>query len=323
MPEQPRPRPPVTVRDPSRGTVAAQLDEPPTGTSPPRRRAVAGALLLLVALVAGAFELRDRRAAQVQERRDAGQVLLHADAEGASARHEPRKGTSDMGFAVRLRNDGRREVTVVEGQLAGFTLRSEVALAAGAEARLLLRRTVPCPPSPLAVEDRAGVLALTVRTQGGLRQVDVPLTFPVTDEMLAQGCGYGPAAKQVALSLADAALDRGALRLVLDVRTSSLRPVQVQAVLVGRGLRAAGLGIDPLDLPVPEPGSSERTRLDVRLGVSDCADARETAAAGQSTVTLAMTDEVLNVFAKTVAYDPSLLRSLVASSCPGEGSRAS
>ena len=317
MHEQSRP-PPVTIRDPSRGTVAAQVEEQPAPSTPaPPRRAVAAALLLLVAVVAGALEVRERRAGDAQERRSAGQVLLHADAEGASARHEPHKGTSDMAFGVRVRNAGPHEVTVVEGELAGFTLPSEVALAAGAEARLLLRRTVPCPPPPLAVADRAGVLALDVRTRDGLRRIDLPLTFPVTDEVLAQGCGFGPSEQQVSVGLAGTALDPGALRLGLDVRTSSLRPVQVQAVLVGRGLRAAALGTEPLDLPVPEPGSSTRTRLDVRLTVDDCADARETVTAGRSFVTLAMTDEVLNVFAEQVRYDPSLLRSLVTSSCPG------
>ena len=318
--EQPRAAPPVTIHDPSGATVAAlPVDEP----SRPPRRAAGAVLLLLVALVAVALEVRERRATDAQDRRAAGQVLVHADAEGTSARHEPRKGTSDMAVSVRLGNDGPRPISVVGAELAGFTLRSELTLAPGAEARMLLRRTVACPPPPLAVEDRAGVLALQVRTQGGTRQVDVPLTFPVTDEVLAQGCGFGPSARRVSVQLVRPALDGDALRLPLAVRTSSLRPVQVQAVLVGPGLRATGLGADPLDLPVPEPGEVTSTPLDVRVSVEDCATAQRTLASGRSSVTLAMTDEVLNVFAEQVDYDPSLLRSLVRSSCSGGATRAS
>jgi len=272
---------------------------------------------VLVALVAAGLEVRERRAAGQQDRRLAAQVRLHAAAEGSSARHEPRKGTSDMAFTVRLRNDGPREVTVVDADLAGFTLPSELTLPAGGQARLLLRRTVSCPPQPLAVEDRAGALDLRVRTAGGVRRTEVPLTFPITDELLAQGCGFGPTDRQVSVRLVRAALDGRALRLEVSVRTSSQRPVQVQAVLVEAGLHSSALGPDPLDLPVPRPGSSTRTPLVVRATVADCATARTSLATGrQPAVTLAMTDEVLNVLAESVHYDRSLLRSLVASSCP-------
>lgn len=318
MGEQRLPAPPVTIRDPSRGPLAAQVDDAsPLPRSAPPRGAVTLALLLLLAAVVGGSAVRDRLSAADEDAAAAAQVLLHAEAEGTSARHEPHKGTSDMAFGVRLRNDGERDVTVVDGELAGFTLRSELRLPAGAEARLLLRRTVSCPPRLLAVEDRAGVLALQVRTDGGVRRAEVPLVFPVTDELLAQGCGFGPAERQVSVRLVRAALEGPALQLLLEVRTTSLRPVQVQAVLVGPGLRSTALGTEPLDLPVPEPGSSTRTRLDVRATVSDCAAARSALATSGGVVTLAMTDEVLNVFAESADYDPSLLRALVASACPG------
>lgn len=325
MVQGPRSAPPVTIRDPSRPYGAAQVlqdgEEPPSRADSTRHRRLvpAAVLLLVVALIAGGVVGHRRNLAALEERRLAGIVALSAEHAGSRTRYYPASETSHVEIGVRLLNEGPREVAVVGAEVAGLALRSPVRLGPGAQTRLLLQGTVRCPTRIL---DPRTTLELQVRTQAGFRRSDVPLTAPL-DEVLAEGCGFGAAAQRVSLGLVSATRVGSSLRLVLDVTTRSARAVQVQAVFLARGLEATALGTSPLHLPAPPPGSAAARTLEVGVTVADCAAAAEAVASRPASVTLALTDAELKVFARSVAYESSLLRSLVDDSCPGEGSRAS
>lgn len=320
---EPRPPPPVTIRDPARPTRQAEvLEAGPEGPAGPgtwsrSQTLVAVALLAAAALLVAGLQVRERRAATAaQERRVAGQVLLQAEASGSISRFDAPSDTGDLRLRVRLRNDGPREVTVLAGDLAGFPVQDELSLRPGAEGTVRLRGTVNC-PTRLRDAREAGTLVLQVRTSAGLRRTDVALDPPFREDVLSEACGYGRVARQVTVDLVSATRQARALRLVLEVRSTSARPVQVQAVVLGPGLGATGLGTGPLGLPVPKDGSSGAVTLEVSASVTDCRAAARWTASRRPSATVALTDAQLVVFTASVDYEPSLVRELVRDVCPG------
>ena len=318
--DQQRSPPPVTIRNPAEPHGAAELLD--TGREHPSRaggfrlpRSSVGPALVVLALVAAAVTLPDRWKPPGPESN--GEVAVSAEVAGTRSSYDPTSATAGITLAVRLRNDGPRDVTVFTGELAGFhQQQDDLVLPAGGHGRLLLSGTVSCPSRALAAGASEGRLVLQVRAPAGSQRIEVPIAPPLTGPVLSEACGFGAAAQRVSVDVASAAREGASLHLTLVVRSRSLHPVQAQAVAMAPGLTVSALGRAALDLPVPERGSSSEARVDVRATVTDCVVAVRSVKAGRSSVTVALTDAQLQVFARSARYEPSLLRSLVEDACP-------
>lgn len=332
MVDDPRPAPPVTIRDPSRPYGAAELLDAGPDRAPrpspvtPRRLALAGAVVLAGGLVAGSAELRERRAASEQERRLASAVELVAEPQGSSASFDALSRTSVVELDVLVRNDGPREVTVLTGRVADFTTSDDRRIRPGSARPLLLRGVVACPdepPPPQASRpaDDASTLVLDVRTGAGVRAVDVPLPGSLTEGLLLDVCGFRTLGQDtsvaVSAELLSASADDGVLRVVVALSTlvppgpDPALPSRLTGAALGPGLTAqvpAGLVVLPAD------GSP--VTVEVVGVISDCVAATRSLREPPSGLAVEVSGEAGDVVQAAVDYDPSLLRSFVAATCP-------
>jgi hypothetical protein len=234
---------------PAPGPVASELgvrrygdvldggpERPPWST---RLVVAATALLVVVGLVAGALELRERRAAAAAERRAAGIVeLALLDRSGAGVSPTPQGGLLDVQLGVR--NDGPREVEVAGALWAGHSLIRPVRVPAGDERRLLLRQVVDCAagrPDLLPVDED---VALQVRTASTVRTVRLPLpAAPIGPAEAARLCGFVPLVEALLVLGQRQALTGRALVLELDLAVRGGAPVELVGLDAGPGLTAA------------------------------------------------------------------------------------
>jgi hypothetical protein len=126
-------------------------------------------LVLLLVLVRGGIEIRERRAAEQEERRLQALVELETTPRfiGQGRRDiDPESRLGVVERAVGVRNNGPRDITVTAASLGDLRLVEEVVVPAGQDARLLLGWRGACAPRPalLAASD---VIELEVRTQAG------------------------------------------------------------------------------------------------------------------------------------------------------------
>ena len=259
------PRPPVTVVDPSAPAPAPGPPGPPEPAlwRPGRRTwsVVAGGLALVVAVTAVRGEVGRAHARAAAARRalaGAGVLALRIGGPGPST---SLPGVATVG--LRLVNDGPRPVRLEAASLdvAGWTvvLPAEPIDPAGS-ALLDLRRRVDC-AGVEALPDPA-LLRLSVRTADG-RTRPLPLGLGPQDgadparqvrtELNAtprRACGLLSAADALSLQTdsTHALRARRAVRLAVQVRNASTRPLTLLTVRGLDGLSVAGTGRLPLRL---------------------------------------------------------------------------
>lgn len=322
--------PQITVRDPNRPDLPTDVlvsggsERLPLDPAVRRRRLrLAGTVLLLGAVAVGGWELHDRRAQAMEDRRLGSVVDLRAEIEGASTTFDPAVDSGQLTLQVLLHNDGPRDVRVTAATLTGHDLLSgEVRLAAGRSAPLLLQRTVTCGTAP--PETPAGGLRLAVRTaSGGERAVELDL--PADQDEAARLCGFRPLE---AMHIGFGALARPSdevvdLELELEARSVEpmslvgLRPppgVAVQPRVNGRP-RGLPLGLHPV---------ADRTlglSVTLRFTVPDCAAALAPtgpdlpAPGEQASLLVQVADQHGVVSDALLAYPDRLLGSLLDASC--------
>ncbi len=267
------PRPEVTVVDPRQPGVLVAVEEPP----PPRlgRR---GAALLAAAALVGATALvasdvaRDRRLDRVVR------LELGEPRSGWSGSHDPRTGTGTVQAAVRLVNDGPRDLLVTSAQIGGLRSSGDALLDArhgGATVRL--QRTVRCPkdgsrPPP---EREPQELEVRVETPAGPRRVSLAgsgLPIGSINDSVLTACAYPPLREAVDFTSTVLRLEGRTAVLQVDVVNDGRRPVQLLSLLPARGLQV--VSVDgrqdrlPIDLTPRRGGSQGARRLEVRLVVS-------------------------------------------------------
>lgn len=314
------PRPPVTVHDPAAAPAGDVLDSGPPLVS--RRATVVGAALVLaVALVAGGLELRERRAAEAQERRlDAAVELSLLDETAASSSASP--GGGSLQVQLEVRNDGPRPVGLSGAAWAGYALLRPVDLPAGSSRTIALQQEVDCGPGRpalLAVEED---VQLQVRTAATTRTVALPLPAPVVRPTEAQRvCGFVPLEEALLVTTERQARVGEELVLRLDLFVDGGSPVELLSLDTGPGLAAAlrtGGGAEAVALPTllrPALGTFVATTYEAVLTVVDCA------AAGAPDASVGLTlrtgDREGGTAELGLGYEPSLLVDLVSASCPG------
>lgn len=310
------------MRDPSRHVdlLVSGDDEPRPSPFTRRRLSVAGGVLLGVALVVGAVELRERRAAAAEERRLDRVLDLSVEPRGASAEYDATSRSADLELSLLLRNGGPRDVVVERGRAGEYVLVQElVQVPAGGGAPLLLQRSVACSPTTPPAAAPVEVLRLELRTQAGPRQLELPLDPLLVGDQAARACGFLPVEEAVDVQLLGVSRLGTALELSLDLGNRSVDQVSLASVDAGPGLRAlvAVTERGPAALPLALPpgrrdGTGRGTSLELQVTVVDCAQAR----GAPPQVELLLRDEAGRVSQPLVAYEPAFLASLVSDTCP-------
>lgn len=290
-------------------------------------------LVLLVVAVQVLTTVRDRRAADVEERRVRGLVELEQTARferGLSEQWQPVGDSARVSYAVGVRNEGPREVEVVRADLGELQLGTTVRVPAGADRRLELVHEVGCASRPADGEAASQVTA-TVRSQDG---VEHPLALPAAvdaDQLrtaAARACRYvSPGEATFADPFqAERTGDRVDARFaLLNLGRTPVRVVGVD----GAGGLVAELRRDGESAPVAAPvvlppkdgsGADRPVLVVVRLGVQDCALVPDSPVqpleASLPVVAFRVSadgDEQVPVLAEVA--DPSLLRQLVDDVC--------
>ena len=279
------PRPPVTIRDPTRplqggGALLEDQPGPPPSPRTPRRwgRAGVAAAVAAVAVVVVGDVRADRQAAE-RERRLDGVVRVELAAPGSydgSLAAADERGTVEL--AVELRNTGPRPITVTAAEQGDLRLAGQVELPAGdGTGELRLTRSVRCPPAgQLPGPEREGrPLVLEVDTPAGPREAVLPDALPIgsLNEGLRAACGYPPLERAIAVG----GVVLGPRDRLVDVRVELANTSRWQARLTslffGRGLVVLSIDGRPDALPLALPPASVRgptaRSLDVVLGL-DC-----------------------------------------------------
>jgi len=278
------PRPPVTIRDPTRPLQprSALLQDEPVPPRPPgsgRRWGRPGLLAVLAAVaVLVALDVREDRISAEQERRLDGVVQVELAEPGSYDGAYAPGGEGTLELAVRLRNAGPRPVTVTAAEQGDLRFAGEVVLPARTGTAVVrLTRSVACPPAGQLPEPEpeGRPLVLQVVTPAGPREAVVPDALPIgsLNEGVQASCGYPPLRR--AVEVGGAVL--GPRERLLDVRVELANTSRWQARLTslffGRGLVV--LSIDgqsdalPLPLPPASDGRPSVLALDVVLGL-DC-----------------------------------------------------
>lgn len=320
------------MRDPAR--PRARLDVLVLGPEEPRPRPFsrgrlgwAAALLVAAGLLAtGVVEVRERRAIEAAERRLASVVDLAVVPGGGAdvaSGGSGSPGRITLQQVLRLRNDGPRALTVLSGGIAEHGVAREVTLRPTSITGVLLERSVVCSaddPPRSAVDP---TLRLVLATGAGQRQVELTLPRPFVDDRARAACGLLPLSESIELQAAGADQRPRSLQLSVEVRTRSIRPVEVT------GARARDRGLDavleearagPVGLPVPGAGGQGVATLTVVLTVADCVAARSAVESFSLPGLVLIVTSGREQAQPAVDYAPVLLAELVDGSC---GSRAS
>jgi hypothetical protein len=189
-----RPPPEVTIRDPARpdrpvDVPAVGDDQPPRILTRPRVIA-AGAVLFLVAGVAGVSLVRERQDEAAQEPPSAVDLRLRSGEATASGSYDRQSDTATLELLLPVRNDGRLPVTVLRGGVGGYGLVRPVELPAGGRGLLLMDQRLDC--STLSeIPKQDGTVELSVRTAPGAppRRVELIVLIPFPDEHVQHVCG--------------------------------------------------------------------------------------------------------------------------------------
>ena len=278
-----RPRPEVTVRDPSQPGRPADLliggpERPRPDPAVRRRRWRAAAAAVLVALVAlASAELLDHRQRAAEERRLAQLVDLTLvpgrDSQGAAGPTPPLVVLQEH---VPVRNDGPRPVTVVAAHAADFTLPGDIVIQPGRIEVVVLRSTVDCRQLEQAQPAPDHELRLVLQTGAGRQEVQLAMQQPTSVEPALRLCGLLPPDRLVELLPVDPGQLRGReLVLTVELRSESPRELRVFGLEPGPGLTAALRDEDgaPLSLPYALPSVWDdmvTVRLQLVLTVDDC-----------------------------------------------------
>lgn len=260
------------------------------------RVAAAGALVLVAALLAGAAEVRERRAAAAQERRLDAVVDVSVQPEGGGTEYDAVTGRARLQHRLLLSNDGPRGVTVTGAAVAGYALvQDEVRVAAGRSAPLLLERSVTCSASAPPRASGTDTLALQLTTAAGPRAVDLDLDVPLSPDEAAHACGFVPLDEAASVAVTGATRPGDLLVLGLQITVTSARPVELLAVEVGPGLRSELASVGgravplPLALPTASGPAAASSSHELRIAATDCDAA--VAGAGFPDLTLRLRDE--------------------------------
>ena len=295
------------------------------------------AVLALLAGLSGADELRERRAADAEERRPQAVLQLKlTDRFGSLQTTDYDSGRQEavLSRALGIRNTGPRPVVVESVAVGGLRLAGgDVAVAPGREERLLVQQRLPCLPQPGSASNSLSVL-LGVRTGAGLQEQELLLGDEVTasGEDARRACGIVPAGEALQLFFViGGRVQDGALDVPMRAVNYGARDVRLLDVRAGSGLTAEIL--DGAGPPVPLPlelagrapdGSVLERALLLRLRVVDCAlvDASDTESYQPDSafsVSYVAADDVEPKgagAATTVLYDANAVRDLVAEACP-------
>lgn len=332
-------RPLVTITNPAdRGRPADVLDaDDPAPGNPQRLVVAAGVVLALLAGVSGVDGLRERRAADAEERRL--QTILQVeltDRFGSFQTTDFDGGTQEavLSRALGLRNTGPRPVVVESVAVDGLRLvGGEVEVAPGQEERLLVQHRLPCSPAPAATSASLSVL-LGVRTGAGTREQALLLDPEMTayGEDARRACGIVPPGEAVQLfsEPGGRAVD-GVLDVSLRIASFGARTTRLLDLQAGNGRTAellddTGRGVAlPLEIEprLPDGGVVEQP-FRLRLRVVDCAvvdasDSQPYESGSAFTLSYVVADDSEPEGAgatTTVLYDANPVRDLVADACP-------
>ncbi len=332
-------RPQVTITnpaDPRRPADVLDGDDPAPG-SPKRLIVAAVVVLALLAGVSGVDELRDRRAANAEERRLQAVLQVElTDRFGSFQGTDYDGGTQEavLSRALGLRNTGPRPVVVESVAVDGLRLvGGDVEVAPGREERLLVQQRLPCSPAPVSTSTSLSVL-LGVRTGAGLQEQELLLDEEVTASGgdARRACGIVPAGEALQLFFViGGRVQDGALDVPLRAANYGARDVRLLDVRAGSGLTAELLDDTGHAVPLPlefagrgpDGGVPERPLL-LRLRVVDCAlvdasDMESYQPDSAFSVSYVAADDVEPQgagAATTVLYDANAVRDLVAEACP-------
>ena len=279
-----RPRPEVTVRDPTHPDVrfvaapaAEQVEARPPGRHRRTWQALAvAAVLAAAAVLVGQDVAEQRRLDRVVDVSLAGPLLPPA-----AWSYDRTTRTATLETFLRLRNAGPRPVRVVSAQLGELRFSGDAALEAGTgTAVLALTRTVRCPDDgsrPPPEPDVGDRVDLAVVTPAGRQRVDVPTQMPdgaTARFAAASACGYSALEDAVrvlgtVMGPPDAA---GQVAVRVAVISTSQRRTQLVDLRLARGLDVLALDAGAVTLPVELPRAELGTRavltVDARVGIN-------------------------------------------------------
>ena len=276
------------MSDPSRAGLAADLITGGEGDRSGRSGRSGGSrapllalawVLVVLAGLAGADALRDRRAAAAIERELASTVLLELEPGSVSASGTGDGDSAQLELTARVRNTGPRPVTLVGASFGPLVSDREARVVAGGVSARRLRLDVRCDQQPPLL-DPGDALSVQVRTSDGQsRTVSLgPVELGFDPRTAQQLCGYLPPEEALTVLLEQVQVAERELDAVLVVGNAGRVPIEVRGVRAAAGLSLEVVGADGADaLPVTvEPdrsssGPSQELRLPIRIGVEDCA----------------------------------------------------
>ena len=322
--------------DPRRPADVLDADDPAPG-SPKRLVVAAGVVLALLAGVSGVDELRERRAADAEERRLQAVLQVElTDRFGLLQATDYDGGTQEavLSRALGLRNTGPRPVVVESVAVDGLRLvGGPVEVAPGQEERLLVQQRLPCSPEPGSTSTGLAV-QLGVRTGAGTREQELLLDQEMTayGEDARRACGIVPPGEAVQLfsEPGGRAVD-GVLDVPLRIGSFGARTTRLLDLQAGNGLTAellddTGRRVDlPLEIEPRLPnGSMLEQPFRLRLRVVDCtrvdaSDSQSYEPGSAFTLSYVVADDTEpegSGGTTTVLYDANPVRDLVADACP-------
>ena len=328
-----RPRPEVTVTDPSQPGVrfVAAPAEPDDLEPPPEHRrrwwALAAALVVgAAAVLAGQNVAEQRRLDRVVDLVLAGPLLPPA-----SWTYDRATATATLETFLRLRNVGPRPVRVRSARLGQLRFSGDAALQArSGTAVVALTRTVRCPDDgsrPPPEPEVGDTVGLEVQTPAGLRRVDLQTQLPegaTARFSSSSACGFSALEDAVrvfgtVMGPADA---RGRVPVRVAVITTSQRRTQLLSLAFARGLEVLRLDGGSTRLPVPLEGASLGRRavrtLDVTVGIN-CSALIATGGIRLGDLDVLVEDVDQRDLAQVTGRitDPAVLRQAVRRTCSG------
>jgi hypothetical protein len=295
--------------------LAVGDDGPPARVLTRPRVTAAGAVLVLLAGLAAAGDLRDEQRAAAEQQRLASVVDLRLDPESsATGAYDHQSHTATLELLLPVHNDGPHDVVILSGGAGGYGLARPIELRAGSRGVLRLEQTLDCSTARESPEP-VDTLELSVRTAAGLepRRVRVPMPDSWTEHG-PHMCRPVPLHQAVTLDVIDiSALPEG-LRVTIEAVNSSAREVTVAAVRIGDpGVEAT------LEQPAAGPVRLLRRNgvgtVRVLIHVTDCATARTAFAARPLALEVLVEDDRSHHALPPVVLGPAVHEALVGRSC--------